>query len=301
MFEYIRNVKMNYSFYNGQDNYSDGEIEDELLDIVKNKYNIGQILKEDRRWPILYHLSPTRHNLLEWFPFNKNGNVLEIGAGCGAITGLLCEKTKSVTCIELSKKRALINAYRHLDQANLEIIIGNLNDIELTKKYDYITLIGVLEYAAVYTDTNSPYLSFLNNIKDYLKEDGVLIVAIENKFGLKYWAGSREDHTGEFFDSIQNYPSSRKISTFTRFELENLLKIVGFEKVSFYYPYPDYKLPTQIYSDDRLPCIGEIKSQNYNYDQSRMVLFDEESVMNNIIQNDLFSVFSNSYLVFCSV
>jgi Dimethyladenosine transferase (rRNA methylation) len=71
--------------------------------------------------------------------------VLEIGSGCGAITGALCEKAEKVTCIELSKKRSEINAWRHKDCENLTILMGNFQEIEpaLTEKYDYITLIGV--------------------------------------------------------------------------------------------------------------------------------------------------------------
>ena len=75
-------------------------------------------------------------------------------------------------------------------------MVGNFNDIVLEEKYDYITLIGVLEYAAYYTDAKQPFESFLKRISSYLKEDGKLLIAIENKFGLKYWAGTREDHTG---------------------------------------------------------------------------------------------------------
>lgn len=301
MIEYINNVRMNYSFYRGNDSYSDGDIENELLNMVRENLNLTQIVSEDNRWPILYHLSSIRHNLLDWYPFNSRSELLEIGAGCGAMTGLLCDKVGSVTCIELSKRRSLINAYRHSDKNNLEIVVGNLNDIKLTEKYDYITLIGVLEYAALYTEHEFPYHTFLNNIKKLLKEDGKIIIAIENKFGLKYWAGSREDHTGRFFDGLENYPFDQKIATFSKMEMESILNKVGFRQLEFFYPFPDYKMPTQIYSDKRLPRIGEITSQNHNYDHSRAVLFDEESVMNNIISNNMFTNFANSFLVICTL
>ncbi|MBE0342766.1 methyltransferase [Paenibacillus sp. 28ISP30-2] len=300
MIEYIGSVKMNYTYYSGEDSYSDGDIEDELLGMLSNHVNLGRVLREDNRWPILYHFSPTRHNLLEWYQFKPEGEVLEIGAGCGALTGLLCDKSKSVTCIELSKRRALINAKRHSEKSNLEIMVGNLNDIQLNKQFDYITLIGVLEYSALYTEANSPYITFLKNIKKFLKKDGVLIIAIENKLGLKYWAGSREDHTGDFFDGLQNYPSNKGVATFSKLEIEQLIYDSGFGELEFYYPFPDYKMPTQLYSDQRLPCVGDLRSRSTNYDQNRVVLFDEESVTNNIIKNKLFSTFSNSFLIFCS-
>ncbi len=50
-------------------------------------------------------LSPLRENIVDWLPMDKNAKVLEIGSGCGAITGKLAEKAGSVTCVELSKKK----------------------------------------------------------------------------------------------------------------------------------------------------------------------------------------------------
>ena len=76
---------------------------------------------------------------------------MEIGAGCGALTGLLCDKCKKVTAVELSKRRATAAQLRCREKDNLEVIVGNLNDIEFGEKFDYITLIGVLEYQGTYT------------------------------------------------------------------------------------------------------------------------------------------------------
>ncbi len=301
MDNYIGKVKLNYTFYKGEDKYSDGEIEDEMLDFLRNGADLDEVLKSDDRWPILYHFSPNRHNLLDWYPFGSNDDVLEIGSGCGALTGLLASKAGTVTCVELSQKRSLINAYRCSEKRNLEIIVGNLNDIDFQKTYDYVTLIGVLEYSALYTpNTNSPYISFLKKIKGLLKNQGKLIIAIENKLGLKYWAGSREDHTGDFFDGIQNYPNRPGIRTFSKMELKELLNESGFKKTDFYYPYPDYKLPSQIYTDWRLPSFGELKSEQVNYDRSKLLLFDENAAADTIIKNELFPEFSNSFLVICS-
>ena len=74
--------------------------------------------------------------------------VLEVGSGCGAITGALSRKAGSVTCVDLSKKRSMINAYRHRECENITIHVGNFKDIEphLPRDYDFIFLIGVFEY-----------------------------------------------------------------------------------------------------------------------------------------------------------
>ena len=63
--------------------------------------------------------------------------VLEIGSGCGAITDKLSEKAGKVTCVDLSAKRSMINAYRNQDRDNIEIYVGNFNDIEPSLDCDY--------------------------------------------------------------------------------------------------------------------------------------------------------------------
>ena len=147
MEEKIGKVILDTTCYPGKDLYSDGAIEDEMLAISRDfaPEEFNRVISERKSWPILYHFSHIRENILSWLPFTGEEKVLEIGSGCGAVTGALCERAKEVTCIELSMKRSKINAYRHQDQDNLKILVGNFQEIEknLTEKYDYITLIGV--------------------------------------------------------------------------------------------------------------------------------------------------------------
>ena len=106
----------------------------------------------------------------------------------GAVGARDVYKRQEVTCIELSMKRSKINAYRHQDQDDLKIVVGNFQEIKknLTEKYDYITLIGVLEYGESYIRSENPYVDFLRIISKHLKPDGKIILAIENRLGLKY-------------------------------------------------------------------------------------------------------------------
>lgn len=299
MIEKIGNLSLNLKYYSGTDLYSDGDIEDELLKIVSENSDYDEIIELDNRWPILYHLSKQRGNIIDWYPFEKNSKVLEIGAGCGAITGILAEKVAQVTCVELSKKRSLINANRNKDFENVEIIVGDFKNIKFDSKFDYITLIGVLEYAPSFTDSNKPFHEFLLYVKSLLKENGKLFIAIENRFGLKYWAGAREDHTGQLFESLENYFENDRVRTFSKNELTEILKDVGFKKIDNYYPMPDYKLPFQIFSDNRLPKIGELRGLIHNFDQHRIELFNESKVFDSIVSNNEFSFFANSFLFVC--
>ena len=118
---------LNLNYYKGTDLYSDGDVENEILEIVKTNTDFTDILHNDNRWAVMYHLTPVRHNLLEWYDFDKDANLLEIGGGCGAFSGMFADKVRDVKVVELSKRRAEIIYNRHKEHDNLEIIVGNLS------------------------------------------------------------------------------------------------------------------------------------------------------------------------------
>jgi len=301
MIEKIGNVDLNLLYYCGKDLYSDGDIEDEILGFVKKSPQeaYDQYIQKRKKWAVLYHLSPIRQNIVSSLAIDKTHNVLEIGAGCGAVTGRLCEMAQEVTCIELSKKRSLINAYRNKHFNNLEIMVGNFETIEenLNKSYDYITLIGVYEYAASYISTDNPYHDFIKIAMKHLKPGGKLVIAIENRLGIKYFAGCKEDHVGLHFEGIEGYTNTKGVRTFSREELITIFRDCGYGDIRFLYPYPDYKFPISIYTDDRLPLKGELNMNIMNMDQTRQLLFDEAKMLDSIADTSLFSVFSNSFLI----
>lgn len=295
-------ARLDLSCYKGEDLYSDGDIEDRLLELVKTypgtAYN--QLLRSENSWPVLYHLFNLRENVLNWYPFRKTDEVLEIGAGCGAVTGAFAGKVKSVTCVELSKKRSLINAYKNRDHTNIRIIVGNFEDVESESlgQYDVITLIGVLEYARYYIHAEHPFQSLIQRVAKHLKPDGRIIIAIENRLGLKYWAGCVEDHTlGGYYEGIEGYPHQNGPQTFSRKELLKLIGSAGKFETELYYPHPDYKFPVTMFSDQRLPKLGELKPNwKRNFDQKRVTSFDEDAVFDSLIENDLYPEFANSFI-----
>lgn len=292
-------MKLNLDFYKGEDKYSDGDIEQVILEYTK-KYpesKMEEVFRTDIRWPVFYHLTNIRKNIINWYPMKKNASVLEIGAGMGAITSTLCEKADRVVCVELSKRRATAIANRNPDRDNLEIMVGNLNDIEFKEKFDYITLIGVLEYAPLYTNTQNPYIDFLTNIKKWLKKDGKLLIGIENKLGMKYFAGAPEDHTNLKYDGIMGYENQNSVKTFGKKELKDLLNEVGFKYTKFYYPLPDYKLPNCIFSDDFLPDEQSMAHYNVYYYEGTKIAFDEKKAYQQTIKNGVFDIFANSFFV----
>ena len=191
--EKVGKVILDYQYYGGQDLYCDGDIEDDLLEAVQNheEDELEKIINEKKEWEFLYHFSQVRQNIVNWIPVKKDAKILEIGSGCGAITGALAKKGQQVDCVELSRKRSLINANRNKNYDGITIKLGNFEEIEpyLDTDYDIITLIGVWEYAGVYLKDKDPFRKFLDVLKKHLSAEGKIIIAIENRNGLKYWAG----------------------------------------------------------------------------------------------------------------
>ena len=299
--EKIGGVTLDYSRYPGEDFYCDGASEDELLQIVRAvpKERYPEVIRQKRSWEVLYHLSDLRENIVKWLPMDKSMKVLEVGSGCGAIAGCLAQKAGSVTCVDLSRKRSLINAWRHRECDNITIHVGNFQDIEpgLETDYDYVCLIGAFEYGQSYIGTKTPFHDFYRIVKRHVKPGGHVVIAIENKMGLKYWAGCREDHLGSFFSGLEDYPDGGAARTFTKGGLEKILADCGEEEYRFYYPYPDYKFMTMVYSDRYLPKGGELTNNLRNFDRDRMLLFDEKKVFDMLIREGLFPLYSNSFLV----
>ncbi len=283
-------------FYKGTDQYSDGDVEEQILEIVRAGKSLSDLSDEEITWPVYYHLTPLRENICNWYPFASGSKVLEIGAGCGAITGALCGKDLDICSVDLSLRRTQINYERHKDYENLRLIAGNLNDIVFPEPFDYILLIGVLEYAGRFTEGEDPYKTFLVNIRKLLKPEGKLLLAIENRLGLKYFAGAPEDHLGTPFSGLRGYKPDTGIRTFSKGELTDLLNRSGFKKTQFFYPYPDYKMPTEIFTDDTLAT--QYYGKPYQvFDRDQKTVFSETEVATVLTKDGSIAALANSFLV----
>jgi 2-polyprenyl-3-methyl-5-hydroxy-6-metoxy-1,4-benzoquinol methylase len=294
--------------------YTDGlEIEERMLGILQNAGDKTSGSDELRTyitdWPTEYHFSPYRENLLRPFDF-KGMRVLEVGAGCGALTRFLSEAGADVTALEGSLRRAGIAAARCSGDDNVTVVCDDFFGFASPCRFDVVLLSGVLEYAPMIHPGSraDPVQDFLRHAKGLLGPGGVLITAIENQLGLKYFGGCSEDHTGELFTGIHGTYDERSAGpvTFGRLELENRLHSAGFPVVRFYYPFPDYKLPQMILAEEAflepgLPLgrmMGETAARDYS--RERINLFSEAAAWETIVRNGIGQALSNSFLAFAS-
>lgn len=242
-------------------------------------------------------MNSIRKNLLNWYPFKENATVLEIGANCGEITKFLCDNCRKVTTIEFSKKKAekIQNSIKEKD--NLEIIIGNLEDIKLEEKFDYIILIGTLEYAnLIIKDKKNPEYELINYCKSKLNTNGTLLIAVDNKMGVKYLSGAKSKHCEKVYDSIKDRFYNGKL--FSKRELDKLIEKIGMKHKRYFYPLPNYEVPNLIITEEFLVKSVDSKlNYNFVYDEGSLVVQDEVKLLKHFINNDKFAEYTNSYLI----
>lgn len=291
--------------------YSDGFSEEKyILGTIKKtddiKNNSGDLMKAARSWASLYHLGAGRSNIIKALDLPPDLNVLEPGSGCGALTRYLGETFRAVDGVEGSYLRAKIARARCRDMKNVRIFCSDIKVIKPEPIYDVVVLAGVLEYAPVYFGGNA-YEScslILEMAGAGLKPGGILILAIENKIGLKYWSGCKEDHTGRIYEGIHGYPSEKVPVTFSKKEINMILSGKGFDNVNYHYCFPDYKFATTIFSgagDE-----GDFYLHNWvtvpfsSYGSKRAYTFHEGLAAKTLSQAGLLREFANSFLIVAS-
>lgn len=233
------------------------------------------ILKDNPNLDYMYALSDIRENLLEWYQFEENASLLQIGSDYGALTGLYSRRVKEVTVLESNQNNLSFNRLRHQKRDNIKYVTGNLDTFP-EEHFDYVVMVGSLE---------EPYEEQIKKAKTLLKPEGKLIISLCNRLGLKYQAGAVSDQT--------------KLS---RQEVLELLCGEGETEgnVEFYYPMPDYKLPVTIYSDSYLPSKGDLTHAILAYDYPKYLRFDLGKMFDEVCEGKQFQTFANSFLTIWS-
>lgn len=270
-------MKLNLNYYDeNQDLKPISEEYEEVLEKIEGYVgtDFSKTLDHHSKIKNVLALSEIRENILNWYPFKPNATILELNAHYGEITGLLCRKAEKVVAIESSKKYATIIEKRHQDKDNLELVIGNFSHILLEKTFDYIVMIGLegkLKEAIEYA-------------KKYLKEDGRILLAVNNQFGVKAWIT---------MDEKANITQNQN-TTISKNKLEQILQGMHYQ---YYYPLPDYKLPNIIYTEKYMPTLSNIY-RDLTYKEGN-VNFKEIDAYETIIKNNPedFKIFANSFLL----
>jgi len=276
------------------------QIDREIRQYIVKSHNddFHEVLSKTNNWYVFLQLSKLRRALLSWYEFKSQADILEIAAGFGTLTGFLCEVAREVTVAERSTFRAKSIVERYKNLKNLEVYAGDFCEIVFEKKFDYIILSGILELQGEGKAEKKPYIEYLKKAKYLLKPGGKLLLAIENRYGLKYFCGEVEPYTKEFFAGINKYPELSRGYCFDRQEIISILEKAELSDYKFYYPVPDYKLPQVIYSENHLPG-QELRERIIPYYNSNSIIASESLLYSDIVRNNVFPFFANSFFIEC--
>lgn len=270
------------------------DVENDILKYLQSNSDCyDEMIRNDNRWEVFFHLTSLRTSLLSWYEFNPESTVLEIGGGFGALTGLLCDRCAQVTVTESSLFRAKAICTRYSDRNNLHVYAGEWQDVAWQQQFDYIVVAGTFGQAKEREQT----VERLRNAAKLLKPGGKLLLSVENRYGVRYFCGAPDSGTGRVFGGINR---DAKSNSFSRQELIDAVTQAGFSHYQMYYPLPDNQLPHLIYSDRYLPekNLGERLIPYYL--QSDTLLAYEKDLYDDLIDNQVFIFFANSFLIECS-
>jgi len=195
--------------------------------------------------------------------------ALDVGCGYGAISHSISRLVGELYSIEAVPERIEFTQERLRQEGiyNVRLIQASATALPLVEKsFDLVVTNGVLEWVGEWDTRDEPRLAqlkFLGTMQRLLKDDGVLVIGIENRFGYPLFFGEC-DHSGIPYTSLvprrmasfmlrhSSVPHHRtqlnlrrEYRTFTYSErgYRKLLREAGFAKVSCYWADPGYNQP----------------------------------------------------------
>ena len=250
-------------------NLSDWQLTDRgKLDVVVNAAAV-------EGWQLaLARLDPNR---AEWIRGNRRftlavfagpkGRVLDCGCGWGGLSFTLAREFGQVFALDAEPHGLQFIRLRAMQDGvqNIVPVQGSVFQLPFPDGFfDVVVLNGVLEWVGTFDDSAPPgelQACALKEIARVLNPNGSLYIAIENRFGVQYFLGYREEHTGLRFISVlprflarrwHRLKKGREFRALTHSlgGLRKMLAQCGFDRIRSFGLYPAYRNPRFICSVD---------------------------------------------------
>ena len=227
-------------------------------------------------------LSEIETNIINWYDFKENSSILQIGIESNEIVNYLNSKTeKYVVAYDKDEEKLLLDE-------DMQKKATKISKLKNKNEFDYVCLIGTL---GLYNKEEKAYKKLqelLKIMKNNCKEDGTIILVIDNKYAMKNWTSIYAN---------KNILCNDK-SNLSKTMIEELLDKENLYNRKFYYALPDYKVCNVIFTDDYLPTLENI-SRDFTCAGDEFVNFNETEAYQEIIKEDvkLFPFFANTYFV----
>ncbi len=179
-------------------------------------------------------LSPS-FNLLRHFAFGGL-EILELGAGEGALSRAMAEKARRFVAQGPTKSAALRELLSDLPQAEVVDAPDSLRG-----DFDLVVLIEDRE-----EKTLEAFEQRLRTAIEHLRPDGILLLAATNRLALGSWAGLPERQSGRYFAGIAG--AGQDPPSLSRLEWRHHLAELGLESHGEYLLSPDPWQPSCVFA-----------------------------------------------------
>ncbi len=165
--------------------------------------------------------------------------------------------------------------------------------------YDIVVVVDVLEYA------KNPG-ALLMGIRSLLKPDGRLLLAADNRLGIRYFCGDQDFFTNKNYDSIENYRhllpwerESAKGRAYAKAEIAGFLEEAGFTEHRFFSVFPRLSNPQLLLAEDYEPNEALDIRIFPEYNSPDTVFLMEEELYPSLMENHLLHGLANGFFVEC--
>ena len=164
--------------------------------------------------------------LANWHPLlarSPRGAALDVGCGFGTLLLGLADHFATAVGAEMLPERLRYAALRARQEPwpNAHFVQSHGSRLPFTDgSFDLATMNGVLEWAALYSEgePRSLQLAMLREIRRVTADDGMVAVAIENRYALESLLALSDTHTGLTFVTAMPRPIANLVSLLRRHE-----------------------------------------------------------------------------------
>ena len=160
--------------------------------------------------------------------------------------------------------------------------------------------------------------------KKMLKPNGVLLLAMNNRFGIRYFCVYRDRYTNSSFDGVDGYSRYGSVHNtkygsvdagvdeknesdifrgrmYSRYEIQSMLQKAGFENQKFYSVLSNLEYPSHLIADGYTPNEDLANRLYPSYYSPETVFLEEEALYQSLLCNNMFHQMANAYLIEAAV
>jgi len=228
--------------------------------------------------------SEKREAALELLDHEKPGICIDFGCMWGVLSVGMAKRGHEVISIDQTYQSLLFLKKRAKEDClnNIHIVQDDIKKTNFTNLADFAIVNGVLEWIPIIEDVEVENFyekslhsgvediekpgdmqkQFLKTVYSSLKEEGEMMLAIENRHSHQYYMGRKDPHANLLFTTFLPRPLSNFISKlfhnkpyrnyiYSFKDMEAMVRGAGFKVCETYMCFPDYHFPELIisYSD----------------------------------------------------